>query len=226
MTGLLTADEAARLTLGVNVIVRPGEPCLLQHPLECNGRHADLFPPSAWVALTGPCPTCGGKAVHLKSVALGSHRYASECGLCETDGHMHMWDCPNHPRNIDSGTRNDAEPPSGGLRAMGVAKSTDGRPAVVSPWRVPCPPNHCLGLPGCDGVQCVAEPCPDCRGGRRIVPLYTLCTMCGGNATSACGGRHPYRDGRVLMGRAAVVSIEPEDDGRNFRITLDVVEVA
>jgi hypothetical protein len=25
-------------------------------------------------------------------------RYASECDLCETDGHLHLYDCPNNPR--------------------------------------------------------------------------------------------------------------------------------
>lgn len=25
------------------------------------------------------------------------HLYASECDLCETDGHLHYWTCPNNP---------------------------------------------------------------------------------------------------------------------------------
>jgi hypothetical protein len=32
-------------------------------------------------------------------------RYASECDLCETDGHLHLFTCPNNPR------RPDAPPP-------------------------------------------------------------------------------------------------------------------
>ena len=230
MTALLTADEAARLRPGERLVIvragdqRPSEPvggtcdwgdcqfwAITRRWSDGHGwlpvceKHADRYgvaPPPLWVALTGPCPTCVGKAVHLKSVAIGSHRYASECSLCETDGHMHMWDCPNHPRNSDSGTRNDVESPSGGLRATGVAKSTDGRPAVVSPWRVPCPPGQCLGLPGCDGVQCTADPCPDCRDGRRIEPLYAECPEPFRRHIPPCPACN--NEGRVLVGRGSI----------------------
>lgn len=27
-------------------------------------------------------------------------RYASECDLCETDGPLHMFECPNNPREV------------------------------------------------------------------------------------------------------------------------------
>jgi hypothetical protein len=36
-------------------------------------------------------------------------RYASECDLCETDGDLHMWDCPNNPRHARS-RRSDSAP--------------------------------------------------------------------------------------------------------------------
>lgn len=61
VTALLTADEAACLTLGVNVIVRAGD-----HPDWCSGNRnwsececwgTDPVAPQDWVALTGPCPT-------------------------------------------------------------------------------------------------------------------------------------------------------------------------
>lgn len=58
MTALLTADEATRLRPGEQlVIVRPGD-------LFAGGAATgDVFvAPQAWMALTGPCPTCGGSA--------------------------------------------------------------------------------------------------------------------------------------------------------------------
>jgi hypothetical protein len=32
-------------------------------------------------------------------------RYASECDLCETDGHLHLYDCPNNPRRSSEACR-------------------------------------------------------------------------------------------------------------------------
>ena len=55
MTALLRPDET--LTLGVNVIIRPGDP----HPLsghDAIGHPGPFVAPPEWVALTGPCPTC------------------------------------------------------------------------------------------------------------------------------------------------------------------------
>ena len=58
------------------------------------------------------CRGCGERqdtsgrplAVHPDCPAHGSEvesdqsRYASECDSCETDGHLHTYNCPNNPR--------------------------------------------------------------------------------------------------------------------------------
>lgn len=124
MTTLLAADEAARLHVGVNSIVRagdrayeflkyamPGYSWRSQVPPDKAGSaimHEDgriktvcSVAPQDWVALTGPCPRCRGNG--------------------------RLWRLDN------------------------------------------------------DGT---AEPCPDCRDGRRIEPLYTVCP-----------NRHAFRGG-------------------------------
>ena len=92
MTALLTNVEAGNLHVGVNVIVRPGDRCECARisPLGVHEqgrcvaswpeREGEVrYPPQDWVALTGPCPTCGGRG-----------------GEWEKDGPHDRWEtCPD-----------------------------------------------------------------------------------------------------------------------------------
>lgn len=50
-----------------------------------------------WVATNGPlCEACADITDHPHES--DQTRYASECNLCETDGHLHLFYCPNNPR--------------------------------------------------------------------------------------------------------------------------------
>ena len=172
MTPLLTADEAARLRVGVNVIVRPGEPA---RPVTTATAPFDMTPiaPQDWVALTGPCPTCEGCTI-VPYV------------LCDSARH-----------DMDGDTRKC--PVCGG-----------GKQPLLHPYDVPKAGGTCGSLMsgGCDfdpshagscSQNTEVGPCPDCRDGRKLTDF--------GNGV-----------------KAIVVSVEPEQDGRNWRITLEVPE--
>lgn len=79
--------------------------------------------------------------------------------------------------------------------------------------------------------HCLLKRKCDCRDGRWIVPLCTEC------ASPYCDGKGGDKDqpgwrcpnfcnkARVLVGRGNI-EVDPEPDGRNWRIVIDCVEVA
>ena len=147
MTALLHPRET--LTLGINVIVRPGDPCTDWRLPDFNR----FVTPQDWVALTGPCPTCDGGGA----------------------GWTHGDSCP------------------------------------------------------ADG--CVYGVCPDCRDGRRIVPLYTDCPQLdvhfAGDVDGwdecfyGCDDQH-----RVLVGRGSIEVVPVVADIDEYPDPIACIDIA